>query len=53
MTIPEYKDPKMTDRAIQGVLRAHGITPGNQKANRERIQKLATSKGLRLVWQEA
>lgn len=53
MIVPEYKDSKLTDRAIQGILRAHGIQPGNMKTNRERIQKLAMSKGLRLVWQEA
>ena len=50
MMIPERKDAKETDKCIQAILRAHGITPGNQKTNKEKIAKLAVSLGLRLVY---
>ena len=52
MTIPEYDDQNMTDRAIQGVLRAHNITPGNKKKNKDLIDRLARSKGMRLVFRK-
>lgn len=51
MVVPEYKDPRATDKVIQNILRAHKIAPGNMKKNKELIAKLASTKGLRLVYQ--